>query len=142
MPYAVKADLAPRRIQLSTLNELTDDSNNAQGNDQVVTDVLAEASAQVDSYCRQKYKVPLQTSEQVKSLTIDIALYRLHQRRDRVTDSVRQAYEDAIQFLKDVAAGRAGLDQPTAAAAQTTSASVKATEKEERFSDDNLKGFI
>ena len=124
------------------LEQLTDDENSGAVDTDVVAAVLSEASGAVDSYCRQRYAVPLQSSEQVKGLTLDIAVYLLYSRRDRVRDVVRQRYQDAVQFLKDVGAGKASLDQPAAAAPQLGSGGVVATDQCEKFSDDNLKGFV
>jgi phage gp36-like protein len=143
MAYAVQADLVPRRITNAEAIELTNDT--VGGNAivaQVITDVLAEASALIDSYCRERYTVPLQASDQVKGLCISIATYLLFLRRRRVTDDIQKLYDNAIAFLKDVAGGKAGLDQPTGSPAQTSSGPAVVTELEERFSDENLGGFI
>jgi phage gp36-like protein len=142
LPYAVQADLTPRRLTAAELGQLTDDVRGTEINAQVVTDILTEASGKIDSYCRMRYNVPLQPSEQVKGLTLDIAEFLLFSRRRRVTDDVRQRYDDAIGFLKDVSAGRAALDQAATAIAQSGGGPVVVTQVEEKFSDDNLEGFI
>jgi phage gp36-like protein len=131
----------PRRLSSTDLAQLTDDNAGTTANDDVITDVLTEASAVVDSYCRLRYTVPLQSSEQVKGLTLDIAVYKLFGRRRRMPDEVTSSYNAAMAFLKDVSAGKAALDQPANAVAQVGSGGVKATEVEEKFSDDNLQGF-
>jgi phage virion morphogenesis protein len=74
----------------------------------------------------------------VKGLTLDIGVYKLFLRRRRVTADIEKAYENAIAFLRDVAAGKAGLDQPVGATPQSGSGNVVATDVEEKFSDDNL----
>ena len=142
MSYAVKADLSPRRISAPELVQLTDDTNSGSTNDQVIADVLTEASALIDSYCRVRYTVPLQSSDQVKGLCLTLAEYFLYLRRKRVKPDVRQSYEDAIAFLKDVSSGKAGLDQPATATPQSGGGDVQVTEIEERFSDDNLTGYV
>jgi phage gp36-like protein len=142
MSYAAKADLSPRRISAAELIQLTDDTNSGSTNDQVITDVLTEASALIDSYCRVRYSVPLQASDQVKGLCLTLSEYFLYLRRKRVKPDVRQSYEDAISFLKDVSTGKAGLDQPATAAPQISGGDVQTTSVPERFSDCNLKGFI
>jgi phage gp36-like protein len=142
MSYAVKADLSPRRISAAELVQLTDDTNSGSTNDQVITDVLTEASALIDSYCRNRYNVPLQSSDQVKGLCLTLAEYFLYLRRKRVKPDVRQSYEDAISFLKDVSSGKAALDQPATATPQSGGGDVQTTSIEERFSDDNLAGFV
>jgi phage gp36-like protein len=142
MPYATKDDLSPRRLSAVELAQLTDDVKGSEVNAQVVTDVLTEASGKIDSYCRMRYSVPLQASEQIKGLTLDIAEYLLFARKRRVPDDVRQRYDDAIAFLKDVSAGRAALDQPATATQQSGGGPVVTTQVAEKFSDDNLKGFV
>src|SRR6266700_1448009 len=108
MAYAVQADLSPRRIPAAELVQLTDDTSSGAVNAQTVTDILDEASATIDSYCRTRYTVPLQASSKVKGLCLDIAEYLLYLRRRRGKPDGRQSYEDSIQFLRDLSAGRAG----------------------------------
>ncbi len=141
MPYATQADLSPRRISADDLVQLTDDTNSGAVNTDVVNAVLVEASAFIDSYCRNRYKLPLQASDQIKGVCLSIAEYYLYLRRKRVNQDVRQAYDDAVSFLKDVANSKAALDQPATATPQKGGGGVVATQKEERFSDDNLQGF-
>jgi len=131
----------PRRLPETELIQLTDDTGSGQVNNTVVTEVLDEASALIDSYCRLRYTVPLQSSLQVKGLTLDLAKYLLELRRNRVREDTKQAYDHAVSFLRAVARGEAALDQPTGATAQSGGGPVKETEKEEKFSDENLGGF-
>jgi phage gp36-like protein len=143
MPYATQDDLVPRRLTLAALGQLTDDSGQDVINADVVTQVLTEASAAVDSYVRLRYTVPLQPSEQIKGITLDIAVYMLYSRRDRISDSVQKRYDDAIQFLRDVGAGKAGLDQPTGAVEQASGGPVVTNKNKcEKFSDHNLRDFV
>jgi hypothetical protein len=58
-----------------------------------------------------------------------------------VRDATLAARDAALAFLRDLAAGRAVLDQPAGAPAQQTEADVKKTEQERVFSDENLEGF-
>ncbi|HKV94887.1 MAG TPA: DUF1320 domain-containing protein [Candidatus Angelobacter sp.] len=142
MGYATQADLSPRRISNAELLQLTDDTNSGVVNAALVSDILDEASATIDSYCGQRYGVPLQSSLQVKGLCLTITEYLLYLRRKRMKADVRQSYEDALAFLKDVSIGKARLDQPAAAAAQTSAGDVQVTAKPEKFSDANLSAFV
>jgi phage gp36-like protein len=142
MPYATQSDISPRRISNSELIQLTDDTNSGLVNAQVVTDILIEASGLIDSYCRARYQVPLQQSDQIKGVCLSIAEYYLYLRRKRVSPDVRQAYEDAVSFLKDVSSGKAALDQPATATPQSGGGAVQVTQVDERFSDDNLAGYV
>jgi phage gp36-like protein len=98
----------------------------------------------VDSYCRARYQTPLQTSDDVKGKTIDIAVYLLFSRRrnGKNGEIIRQRYDDAIAFLKDVAAGRAQLDQPVGDQPQTADTSVQPSTKKLIFDRCNLEGFV
>ncbi len=142
MAYATQNDLSPRRISAAELLQLTDDTNSGVVNAQLVTDILDESSALIDSYVGQRYTVPLQPSSQVKGLCLTLGEYYLYLRRKRMKEDVRQSYEDALSFLRDVSSGKARLDQPSAALPQTGSGEVLTTKKDEKFSDTNLSGFV
>ena len=111
-----------------------------------VAAALEEASGKVDSYCRGRYQTPLQADDDVVGLTLDIAVYLLFSRRRnaKMAETVRQRYEDAINFLKDVAASRASLDQPLGDTPQQGSGgpTVSCGDHHLQFSDHHLKGFV
>jgi phage gp36-like protein len=145
--YATQTDLVPLRMSQKDLIELTDDANTGQVNTQIVAAALEEASGRVDSYCRARYVTPLQQSDTVKSLTLDIAVYLLFSRRreTRISDTVQQRFQQAMDFLKDISSAKASLDQPaTAQTPQGSLAGPEASEKDEhlRFRDCHLEGFI
>lgn len=143
MPYATQADLCPGRIPERALAQLTNDSGADIIVPAVVDEKLTEASGIVDGYCRQRYQVPLQVSEVVKSLTLAIAIQKLYARRGiAVPETVRQGYEDAMKMLSDISSGKASLDQPVGAAPQAAGGEVRATEISEKFSDSNISGFV
>jgi phage gp36-like protein len=142
--YATQADLQ-LRVTDQELQALTDDDRIGQPNQAIIGGVLDEASAQVDSYCRTRYATPLQLSTDVTRITRDIAVYLLYSRRpQKMNDTVRQRYDDAIALLKDVSVGKASLDQPlTATAAQVTAgAGSVPTCNHQRMTDCNLEGFV
>lgn len=148
MAYAQQSDLVPLRITQTELVQLTCDDNTATVNAVVVSAALDEASGTVDSYCRSRYVTPLQPSDMVKARTLDIAVYLLFSRRRgglQPTELVRQRYDDAIAFLKDVAACRASLDQPAGVqSAQTSIGGPEISERDRRllFSEHNIEGFV
>ena len=123
MAYAAQSDLTPLRLTQAELVQLTCDDPSGEVNVAVVSAALEEASGIVDSYCRARYTTPLQADDDVKGKTIDIAMWLLFRRRRNAKNKeiIRQGYEDAIAFLKDVAAARASLDQPVGATAQSSS---------------------
>jgi phage gp36-like protein len=146
MAYAAQSDLTPLRLTQAELVQLTCDDNSATVNTTSVSAALEEASGIVDSYCRDRYQTPLQAGDDVKGKTLDIAMWLLFRRRRNARNGeiIRQGYEDAIVFLKDVAAGRASLDQPVGDTPQTSVAGPTISEGDRhlKFSDRNLEGFV
>ena len=122
MAYAAQTDLTPLRLTQAELVQLTCDDSTATVNAATVSAALEEASGIVDSYCRMRYQTPLQADDDVKGKTLDIAIWLLFRRRRNAKNGeiIRQAYEDAIAFLKDIAASKASLDQPLGNTAQTS----------------------
>jgi phage gp36-like protein len=146
MAYAAQTDLVPLRMTEKDLIELTDDDFTGQVNTAIVDAALAEASGVVDSYCRARYQTPLQTDQNIVALTLDIAVYTLFKRRrqNQLSETVQGAYNAAIAFLKDVAAAKASLDQPSGNQPQTSSAGPQysCVNRELAFREENLKGFV
>jgi phage gp36-like protein len=143
MAYATQTDLL-QRMSLAELTQLTDDTGAGAPDEAIISGELEEASGKVDGYCRNKYVTPLQPSDQVTAITRDIAVYLLFSRRpQKMREVVRQRFEDAIALLKDIATGKAVLDQPAGDTAQAINAgAVLPTRKHERFNERNLEGFI
>lgn len=159
MAYAVQSDLVPLRLTQKDLNELCIDNapgqpaidpNSQQGLTIVATvtsAALEEASGRVDSYCRARYVTPLQQSDDVKALTLDIAIFVLFSRRrtTKISETVQQRFDQAIAFLKDISTAKASLDQP--ATAQTPQSSTAGPQISERdchlkFRERNIEGFV
>ena len=141
MAYAVKADLQ-KRMPDTTLVQLTDFDNAGSMNDARITEALDAASAMVDSYAGGRYTLPLTASKQVMDLTLAIAVYKLHTLRPPAPEQVRQDYDDAVRLLRDVAAGKATLDQPSLT--QTSEMDVKTKDHAtdpDVFDKDELDGY-
>lgn len=140
MPYCTQADLL-NQITNAELIQLTDDAGTGTLDTAKVDAALAAASATIDAYAGARYTLPLQASEKVKQLCLDLAIYELEKRRRRLREATVAARDAAIAFLRDLAAGRAVLDQPAGAQPQTTEADVKKTAQERVFSDEKLERF-
>jgi phage gp36-like protein len=152
MAYATQDDLVPLRLTQKDLSELTvdvpsgDPATDAATTATVTSAALVEASGRVDSYCRARYVTPLQQSEDVKGLTLDIAIYLLFSRRrtTKITETVQQRYDQAIAFLKDISASKASLDQPENATPQGGAGGPEISPRDHnlRFSERNVEGFV
>lgn len=142
MSYTTITDLR-KRISEERLIQLTDFSKAGVVDSNLVTERLASASGLIDSYCRGRYTLPLTASDQVKDLELVIAIYKLYEGRQQMPDQIRTSYEDAIAFLKDVSAGRASLDQATAAQSSVLDVKTKDHSTDpDAFDDTRLADFI
>jgi phage gp36-like protein len=109
MPYCTQSDLITM-IPLKELAELTADSGDTPDS-QVVDEAISRADAEIEAYLGMRHTLPLTPlPDQVKGLSIDMALYHLYSRRSVAPTVRRQKYEAAVAFLKLVAAGEAVLD--------------------------------
>jgi phage gp36-like protein len=143
MAYITVDDLK-KNIPEAELIQLTDDEKAGSLTAAAlarIAEAIEAAGADIEAYSGTRYGTPLQTSEKVKDLACDLAIWRLEKRRRKIREDTQTAYDASLAFLKDVAAGRAKLDQPAGAPAQSDAQQVRTTEKEEIFSDDNLDRF-
>jgi phage gp36-like protein len=111
MAYCTEDDLL-KMIPLSELVDLTVESGEVPDN-LIIADAISKADAEIDSYLGVKYMVPVSsTTDQIKALSVDMAIYHLYSRRNLVPPVRQQKYRDAVAFLKQVAAGQAMITGP------------------------------
>ena len=142
MAYSTQVDLL-NQVTETELIQLTDDAGSGAIDAVKVTRAIADADALIDSYAIGKYDLPLVITDRVRALSVNLAIYELEKRRRRIREDTRQAYEDAMAFLKDVAAGKASLAGQVGGVAtqQGTSQDVKVPDDKGVFSDENLEDF-
>jgi len=142
MSYITQSDLSGQ-ISDSELIQVTDDAKLGVVSATVVSKAIADAEAEVNGYLATKYAVPIggTVPDLVKKLCIDAAIYNLYRRRKRVAEDVRQAYEDAIKKLEQIAKGiiTLGIDPPPAALTQGSSGEVFGPDRV--FDRDKLGSF-
>jgi len=92
--------------------ELSDRAGSGVVDAAVISAAIDRASDEIDGYCRARYAVPLPPSEQIKGVCCDLTRYYLWD--DAVDERVHAGYEQAIEWLRRVAAGEIVLDAPTA----------------------------
>lgn len=109
----------------------------------VVTEVIARADAEIDAYLAVRYQLPLaETPPRVKFLSVDLALFHLYSRRSVAPEVRQQKRDEAVAFLKLVAAGKAeiigaaGVEVPGDAQDVTEISSATRV-----FSRDEMRGF-
>jgi phage gp36-like protein len=109
MTYATQADLVIAFGE-QTLIDLTDlvDPPTGEIDSGSVDRALADSVAEMDGYLCVKYVTPVTAQpDRLRAVCCDLARYRLC--GDRVTEVVRTRYEDAVRWLRDIAAGRTQL---------------------------------
>jgi phage gp36-like protein len=152
MAYAAQSDLIPLRMSQKDLTELTVDvpsgviATDSAVTASVVTSALEEASGRVDGYCRGRYVTPLQQSDIVKGLTLDICVYLLFSRRreTKMSETVETRYKEAMAFLRDISENKASLDQPVNATPQSSKAGPQISQKDRHliFDEKKIRGFV
>ncbi|HEY4358271.1 MAG TPA: DUF1320 domain-containing protein [Acidobacteriaceae bacterium] len=143
MAYATQSDLSPGIIPARTLVQLTDDSNSNAVDTDVVQEKLDQASGTIEMYCRARYALPLQQTRELTGMAAAIAAYMLYSRRaSQVPEPIKDGYTYAIQMLKDISTGKAGLDSPVVGGnEQTGSGNVVVSRKRRSITDCNLEGY-
>lgn len=107
MTYATESDLEAR-FGADELIQRTNRTGGAAIDMEVLGRALADADAEIDSYLATRYTLPLASTPAVLvRLACDITRYQLC--GDKVPDSVRQRYEDAVGVLKRMATGSVQL---------------------------------
>ncbi|MGB0218347.1 MAG: gp436 family protein [Sinimarinibacterium flocculans] len=123
MGYASQDDLVARFSE-QELIQLTDRDNEGAIDTDVVDRALADADELINSYLSQRYPLPLPSTPAVlTSRASDIARFRLYD--DAPTEEVRKRYEEAIAWLRDVVAGKAGLGFPDSSQQPATVGGVR-----------------
>ena len=110
MAYCDQDDLE-NQLSEEELIELTDDAGSGSVDATVLARAIADADAEIDSYCSIVYSVPFSTvPDIIRKVSVDISIYNLYSRRQFVVPEERKdRYERAVQFLADVAKGMASL---------------------------------
>ena len=155
MSYIEKQDLIDE-LGEEKLLELADDT--AEGDletESVVKRVgkaISYAVGTFDSYARQRYQIPVPVTEKVKATWLDLAGFHLFKGRSLSTSKEgvygvkKDAHDQAMKFLADVATGKAALDVPSKEETLTNPASPDevlrgSSRSKVIFSEDNLTGY-
>jgi len=138
MTYATQQDLIDR-FGNDELLQLADRDLDDAVDAAVVDGALADADELINTYIRKQYKLPLATApDRLVKLAADIARYNLHE--EVPTEHVTKAYDDALKFLKDIAAGRAELDV-AGVEPEAQGDAVKISASDRVFTSDTMEGF-
>lgn len=115
MAYATQQNIIDRYGE-DALSALADRDVDGEIDETSVSDALDDASEEIDSYIGVKHPLPLSsTPGSVVRACIDIALYNLA--GSRTTEEIKDRFNRAISWLRDVSKGTATLgDHPAESA--------------------------
>ena len=143
MAYATQQDMVDR-FGADELIELTDRTNTPVSTiDPVPVDrALSDATALIDSYLGKLYRLPLSSvPAALPKAVCDVARYYLHGKAAPKDGPVERAYNEAVNWLKDVSKGLVGLDAEGVAPVQAGGGSVKASAPGRVFTRESMRDF-
>lgn len=109
MAYATVADIALSEKQLV---ELTDDTKSGAVDANILAGVIGRADEKINDYLRSRYHVPFTTPPaSIVRTSAMLTKYFLFERRGLAKEPQRREYDDAMAYLKDLATGRAVIDE-------------------------------
>ncbi len=80
--------------------------------DAAVARALASAKGMIDPYLRKRYQLPLAiVPAAIRDACIDLACWKLAPSSDRLSEEIAKRAKIQLDFLKDLAAGKADLDE-------------------------------
>lgn len=144
MSYAT-TDNIKARYQEWVLIQITDPAGQAIQTAKITT-ALKDASAEMDSYLRGRYPLPLNPiPPELRGVCMDIAMYRLQTLRPaQDIEDARRRYEDALKWLRDVRDGKIDLMPEVDSRDDGTpggTGAVMVAGPERVFSRDSLRGY-
>lgn len=111
MSYATLQDLI-NRFGEPEIRNLSDRAGAGEVDPEVVAGALADADGTIDSYLGGRYRLPLATIDpRLTRVAADLARRYLY--AERSTDEVLAIEKRALEWLRDVAAGKAVLAVPS-----------------------------
>lgn len=141
MAYASAQDMI-ERFDEQQLKEVTD--SQALEVDLTALDrALEDASDEIDGYIEGRYRLPLaEPPRLLRIMACNIAMYRLLTlRRFDVMEDQRKRYEDAVKFLRGVAAGDINLGLDGNQDTVTPAGGPSRAGPERVMSRDRLRGY-
>lgn len=144
MAYSTLTDVK-KLIPEDTLIQLTDDEGAGVINEARVTEAIAQADSEIDSYLGIRYSVPLSpVPDVVKKLSVDMAIYNLYSRRVEEIPATRaDRYKNSIRLLEGISKGTVSIGEKIEPeeAVSGDQPQVSTSESDRIFTRDKLGGF-
>lgn len=142
MAYSTIDDIR-KLLPEQELIALTDDEALGVVNQGRVDEAIAQADAEVDSYCAVRYSVPVApVPALLRKFSVDIALYSLYSRAVQSAPEVRaERYRATVRQLEGISKGTLTLGVEEAEAADSSGAETNKTEDTSVFTRKGMEGF-
>lgn len=147
--YITQTDLEAE-LGADKLLQLTDPEGTGEVDAARVARAISFAEGTFDSYARTRYTLPVPTTEKVKSVCVDLAVYNLQRSRASTPEKAealkKSLYDPAIAFLNAMSKGTAALDIPAAVETEKLPTSPDrvmrgSTKRRAVFDDEKLGGY-
>jgi len=115
MAYCAYADIK-KNLPEETLVQLTDDEGVGTANQARISEAIAQADAEINSYLGIKYTVPFTAPipDIVKQLSVNMSIYHLYSRRMEEIPKTRvDRYNNSLRILEKIAAGLISIGAAT-----------------------------
>jgi len=131
MAYCTLTDIK-EQIPEGELIQLSDDDALEEIDTSVIERAIADADAEVDSYCAERYTVPFDPVPLlIRKYSVIIAIYNLFMRRGDIPNDRETNYNNAVKFLQNVAKGivSLGADAPAETSQDTVGVTTNKTDR-------------
>jgi len=118
LAYSTQADIV-KKLPLRFLRELTDDENGLIVDTDVVTEAIADADSQIDSFARGKHTIPFSpVPNQVKRWSVNLAILYFYARRTdyMIPDPTKLLIDFTMTELRGLRDGKILIDDTTSVA--------------------------
>lgn len=136
MSYSTLTDIL-KLIPEAAIIQLTDDEDTGSVVTARVDEAIAQADAEIDSYCGGRYKVPFATVPDIcKKISVDIAIYNLYSRKaEEIPPTRAERYKNAIRQLEGIAKGMISIGEDPEPEAPTQSGIQMSKTSDDRIFD-------
>lgn len=137
MAYIANTDIETR-VGSAAYVQLADDDGDNVADTAVVDEVRLAAEGEVNSYLARRYAVPIDLTahadlaDVLKSITLDLAEFRLRVRRPPVSQELLQRRDDAAKWLRGIAEGAIALPSTSEPATSPTRSPLGEARGEDR----------
>jgi phage gp36-like protein len=142
--YTTYTELS-QRVTVAVLEKLTKYTSSTSPTLEayIDSDIIPRAEGRVDGYAAVRFEVPLPANDLCQEWTLTIAEYEVYRRTPggAVPEKIRQAYEDVLRELRDLAAGKLSIPGTTAPTPDTRAVSIEVMSNTSVFDETNFVGF-